>query len=324
MLQYGQIIKIIESPRDVTYREMLSIIKVTKSPIELTEAARMASQKNEQIRNYLGTRLNVKNNWKLRAVREKLLNHPSIKQVNDKPIVLLYSEDNSPSFEHISSRQCDVSEVCDDGNAKTSSTQQLRTHSVVVSSNDKEIRLSKVTGTRSDVSEVCDDDNYKEIRLSKVTGTRSDVSEVCDDDNGKTSSSQLSMDVIHRTNDNSKHRMDGTSHTSHTSPSLNVHGISKNKKPTHETGYKEAAISHQDEDGTSHTSHTSLSKNKEPILEAFQRTTSDSANAKHLTSDASDRGPVLRHSSAAYVLTNDDLEDIENSSSNSNNVGESS
>jgi hypothetical protein len=45
MLQYGQIIKIIESPRDVTYREMLSIIKATKSPIGLTQAARMAYQK---------------------------------------------------------------------------------------------------------------------------------------------------------------------------------------------------------------------------------------------------------------------------------------
>ena len=36
-LQYGQVIKIIESPRAVTYREMLLVIKATKSPIELAE-----------------------------------------------------------------------------------------------------------------------------------------------------------------------------------------------------------------------------------------------------------------------------------------------
>ena len=125
MLQYGQIIKIIESPRDVTYREILSVIKATKSPIELAEAARIASQNNEQIRNYLGSRLNVKNNWKLRAVRDMLLNHPAIKQVNDKPIVLLYSEEKSPSL--CSSPQSDVSEVRYDANAKAHS--QLRTHS---------------------------------------------------------------------------------------------------------------------------------------------------------------------------------------------------
>ena len=56
---------------------MLSIIKATKSPIELTEAARIASQNNEQIKNYLGIRLNVKNNWKLRTVPDMLLDHPS-------------------------------------------------------------------------------------------------------------------------------------------------------------------------------------------------------------------------------------------------------
>jgi replicative DNA helicase Mcm len=49
MLRYGEIIKIIpillSSPREVAYREMLSIIKTIKSAIELTEAARMACQK---------------------------------------------------------------------------------------------------------------------------------------------------------------------------------------------------------------------------------------------------------------------------------------
>src|SRR5262249_5725271 len=157
MLQYGQIIKIIESPRDVTYREILSIIKATRCPIELTEATSMASQKNEQIRNYLGTRLNVKSNWKLRAVRDMLLNHTSIKQVNDKPIVLLYSEEKS-SLDRFSN------------NGTT---------------------ISQTTDTQSDVSDVCDDGNGKQSRLSEVTGTLSDVSDVCDDEIPKISSTQL-------------------------------------------------------------------------------------------------------------------------------------
>lgn len=49
MLQYGQIIKVVESPRNVAYREMLSIMKETKGPIELSEAARMACKRNEQV-----------------------------------------------------------------------------------------------------------------------------------------------------------------------------------------------------------------------------------------------------------------------------------
>jgi hypothetical protein len=92
---------IFESPRDVTYGEMLSITKVTKSPIELAEAARMACQNNEQIKHYLGTKLNVKDNSKLRNIHEMLLSHVSIKQVNYRPIVLLWSEGRSGSLDHV-------------------------------------------------------------------------------------------------------------------------------------------------------------------------------------------------------------------------------
>ena len=51
-----------------------------------------------------------------------LLNHPAIKQVNEKPILLLYSEEKS-SFEHSSKQQSDVSEVYDEDKVKTSSQQ---------------------------------------------------------------------------------------------------------------------------------------------------------------------------------------------------------
>jgi replicative DNA helicase Mcm len=62
MLQYGQIIKIVESPRNVAYRETLSVIKVTNGPIELSEAARMACKRNEQVNAYLGSKLNLRYN----------------------------------------------------------------------------------------------------------------------------------------------------------------------------------------------------------------------------------------------------------------------
>ena len=189
MLQYGQIVKIIESPRDVTYRETLSIIKATKSPIELIEAARMACQRNEQIRNYLGNRLDIKNNWKLRTVRDMLLDNRSIKQVNEKPIVLLYSEDRSASLDHVTNNN-----------------------------NDNKTSVSQVTGILSDVSEVCDDGNGKETTTSNVTIIPGDVSEVCDDGNAKTSQQwteteqevDLSKDIQNQSDpdDNSKHSLD--------------------------------------------------------------------------------------------------------------------
>jgi hypothetical protein len=133
----------------------------------LAEVARIASWNNEQIRNYLGSRLNVKNNWKLRAVRDMLLNHTAIKQVNDKPIVLLYSEEKSPSL--CSSPQSDVSEVRYDVNTKTLSS------------------------------------GYEKASLS------------------------IHSHPVKNPDDNSKHRMDGTSHTSHTS--LSHIQESRNKEP---------------------------------------------------------------------------------------------
>ena len=61
MLQYGEIVKTIESPRDVSYREMLTIVKQAQAPIELITAAKMACDRNEQVRSYLGNnRLDLK------------------------------------------------------------------------------------------------------------------------------------------------------------------------------------------------------------------------------------------------------------------------
>jgi len=286
MLQYGQIIKIIESPRDVTYREMLSIIKITRSPVELTEAARMACQKNEQINNYLGTRLTVKNNWKLRTVREMLLNHPSIKQVNDKPIVLLYSEEKSASFEDIDNIQSDVSEVCDDANAKT--YWQPRTDSLTVSSN-------QVTGIQIDLSEVCDEGNDNESRISKVTNIQSDVSEVCDENKVKTSSqgerANLDMEASCQNNDS---MINGTSHTSHTSPDLNVQ-----------------------EAYTEELRHNFVVNDTNSISQAIstQSDVSEAYDGKRLT---------LKHSPDAHIITNDDFENIEPERTKNYSVGSDS
>jgi DNA replicative helicase MCM subunit Mcm2 (Cdc46/Mcm family) len=49
-LQYGEIVNIIESPRDVTYKEMLNIVKTTNAPIELTEAAKIACKKMNKLK----------------------------------------------------------------------------------------------------------------------------------------------------------------------------------------------------------------------------------------------------------------------------------
>src|SRR5207302_1416317 len=80
----------------------------------------------------------LKHNWKLKTMRDMLLDNPSIKQVNDKPIVLQWFEDLSPSEQGQSNYDrstmakkigtlSDASELCDDGNDKIRSSQGQQT-----------------------------------------------------------------------------------------------------------------------------------------------------------------------------------------------------
>ncbi|NAL78317.1 hypothetical protein [Nitrososphaera sp. AFS] len=100
-----------------------SSIKETKGPIEFIEAVKNAAcKRNEQLAAYFGKKLTLRDNWKLKAVRDMLLNNPSIKPVNDKPLVLLWTGDANSQVERSSNddrlvrggNSCDVCDVCDD------------------------------------------------------------------------------------------------------------------------------------------------------------------------------------------------------------------
>ena len=87
MMRYGQVVKLVESPRIVAFNEMLSVIKRTNSSIEFTECLGIACQNNQQIRDYVGKELKLRNNWRLRPILDMLVNCPNIKQVKEKPVV---------------------------------------------------------------------------------------------------------------------------------------------------------------------------------------------------------------------------------------------
>jgi hypothetical protein len=52
------------------------------------EVTRSACKRNEQIKRYLGDKLKMQDNMKSRPVLDMLLNHRSIKQIQQKPVVL--------------------------------------------------------------------------------------------------------------------------------------------------------------------------------------------------------------------------------------------
>jgi len=158
MSQYGEIAKIIESPRDAAYKEMFSIIRSIKSPIELTEAARTASRNNEQVKNYLGPKLHLENNRGLRTVYKMLLNHHSIKLVKNKPIVLLYSEERSQLFEN-SNQQSNA--------ARATGASDISDISDAYKANDATVAVSsEIPGIAADIN----DDSEFEKLVSHASG----------------------------------------------------------------------------------------------------------------------------------------------------------
>jgi replicative DNA helicase Mcm len=97
LLQYQQVISIPDNPRDITYNECVKILKETKSPIFLDELVITACKRNEQLKRYLGDEIKLRKNWKLRPVLDMLINHTSIKQVQEKPIVLEWIDETLSS-----------------------------------------------------------------------------------------------------------------------------------------------------------------------------------------------------------------------------------
>ena len=113
--QYRQVVCISANPKDLIYSECVKILKESRLPFALTELMKNASERNEQVRHYMGGKYSIQDNWKVKTVRKMLLNNSNIQQVNDKPIVLSWidrtMEDglNQPVSEILS----DVSDVSD-------------------------------------------------------------------------------------------------------------------------------------------------------------------------------------------------------------------
>jgi replicative DNA helicase Mcm len=96
--QHKQVVSIPDNPRDVVYNECLGILKESSQfslSFSLEELVITACQRNEHVKRYIGDRFKLENNIKLRPVRDMLLNHSSIKMVQQRPIVLQWIEDIS-------------------------------------------------------------------------------------------------------------------------------------------------------------------------------------------------------------------------------------
>jgi hypothetical protein len=102
--KFQEAVPISANPRDVTYNECVSILRRAAQwePISFEEVIRAVCDRNEQVKRYLGRDLRLRNNIKLRHIREMVLNHEHVKLVQDKPTVFQWIE-----------KSCDPCDPCD-------------------------------------------------------------------------------------------------------------------------------------------------------------------------------------------------------------------
>lgn len=91
-MHFGFTTKATENPRDMTYGVMLEVVNSTQGGITVSEAARMACQRNPQVEHYLGDKLTMDRNRKLRTVVEMLVEKGKVNVIQMKPMTLISAE----------------------------------------------------------------------------------------------------------------------------------------------------------------------------------------------------------------------------------------
>lgn len=102
LLNYRQVAKLPDSPRNLTYGECISTLKLVNSAITLDELLKTVCNKNELIKKYLcfgNKSIRLSDNKKVRNVYDMLLNHGKIKRIQEKPTVLCWIDDTSDSYD---------------------------------------------------------------------------------------------------------------------------------------------------------------------------------------------------------------------------------
>jgi DNA replicative helicase MCM subunit Mcm2 (Cdc46/Mcm family) len=137
--QYQQVVSIPDNPRDIAYSICVNILSETKSPISLEELIIAASKRNEQIKHYLGDELKLRYNWKIRSILDMLLNHESIKRIQEKPMILLWVTNNAdignstlhttthtPHSQQRGDKECEVCDACDEQNKEDDNDKRFK------------------------------------------------------------------------------------------------------------------------------------------------------------------------------------------------------
>jgi len=88
MLQYGEVIKAVVDPREIACDQIVGIIKQTEGPVSFEEAARIACNQNQVVKDYVGPNMKLRENNRLHDTSERVRQYNNIKTIKLKPLVL--------------------------------------------------------------------------------------------------------------------------------------------------------------------------------------------------------------------------------------------
>jgi hypothetical protein len=88
MLQYGEVIKAVVDPREIACDQIVGIIKQTEGPVSFEEAARIACNLNQIVRDYVGPNMKLRENNRLREISERVRQYSNIRTIGLRPLVL--------------------------------------------------------------------------------------------------------------------------------------------------------------------------------------------------------------------------------------------
>ena len=86
--QYGEVINAVVDPRELTCDLIVGTIKQTEGSVSFEEAARIACNQNQVVRDYIGPKLKLRENNRLHEISERVRLDSNIKTIGLRPLVL--------------------------------------------------------------------------------------------------------------------------------------------------------------------------------------------------------------------------------------------
>lgn len=164
LLNYQQTVPVSRNPRDIIYEEVCKIAEEHQdNGITYIEAIKIVCSTKREIKHYLGDRIDLEHNWKLRPILDLIRKNNEINVIDGKPILLHWKGDKNPdsSFSENIAIETDVSEVSD-------ATKEVLSDVWPITNGNKldDPSKSRPSIATSDPSDTSDSSNPSIVRLS--------------------------------------------------------------------------------------------------------------------------------------------------------------